>query len=582
MWARGERINLRRLCVLALTLVLAIAGASARAQEEPPPRRRPGQKVEQAPAPLPPPQAYATPPDLLPVPDRWRIVESIGVKQRWYDPYNQNTWKADRPLFDDWFLSLGAISDTLAEARRLPASVGNRATSDSGNLDVFGDGDQVAFNQSFILSASLLKGDTVFRPPDHELRLTVVPNVNLVAAGERGLVDVDPDEGTTRSDGHVGIQELFYDKHLRNKSAAYDFDSLRIGIQPFNSDFRGFLFVDNQPGVRLFGNFQRNRIQYNLAWFRRLEKDTNSGLNTVFDLRNDDVFVANAYVQDLFNLGFQGSALLLYNRNTEGERSAHYNQNGFLERPAPIGLVRPHSYDVVYVGAGGDGHLGRVNLTSNVFLALGHDSFNPIAQRSQTILAYLLAAEGSVDFDWYRLKLFAYHASGDGDPEDGNAHGFDAVFENPNFAGAATSFWQRQALPLVAGGGVILSAREALLPALRTSKEEGQSNFVNPGLILAGIGADFDLYPELRLLTNASYLAFADTATLKAVRQQAQVGQTIGGDLSAALIYRPLFIENIVLTLSAAGLIPGAGLLDLYDKRYTVFYSSFLNVILTY
>ena len=32
----------------------------------------------------------------------------------------------------------------------------------------------------------------------------------------------------------------------------------------------------------------------------------------------------------------------------------------------------------------------------------------------------------------------------------------------------------------------------SLLPSLRSSKEEGQSNFVNPGLTLVGVGADFD------------------------------------------------------------------------------------------
>jgi hypothetical protein len=57
------------------------------------------------------------------------------------------------------------------------------------------------------------------------------------------------------------------------------FDSIRVGIQPFNADFRGFLFQDNQLGVRLFGDRDANRWQYNIAYFQRLEKDTNSGLN---------------------------------------------------------------------------------------------------------------------------------------------------------------------------------------------------------------------------------------------------------------------------------------------------------------
>ena len=97
----------------------------------------------------------------------------------------------------------------------------------------------------------------------------------------------------------MGVQALFVDKHLRNVSDRYDFDSVRVGIQPFSSDFRGFLFQDSQFGVRLFGNRDNNRFQYNLAWFQRLEKDTNSGLNDVTqDLRDDHIFAANVYWQD--------------------------------------------------------------------------------------------------------------------------------------------------------------------------------------------------------------------------------------------------------------------------------------------
>src|SRR3546814_9641033 len=37
----------------------------------------------------PPPTAF--PVDDIPIPDRWRLIESLGlVKERWWDPYNQN------------------------------------------------------------------------------------------------------------------------------------------------------------------------------------------------------------------------------------------------------------------------------------------------------------------------------------------------------------------------------------------------------------------------------------------------------------------------------------------------------------
>jgi hypothetical protein len=515
--------------------------------------------------------------------DRWRLVERLGVKERWWDPYSQSTWKGDRPIFGDhWFLNIGLVSDSLVEARRLPIGVGIQATDEPDSLDVFGDGDQLLFEQNMAVMLSLIEGDTVFRPPDLEFRFLTVGNVNYVDASERGVVNIDPDEGTTRLDGHVGIQELFVDKHLWNKSDAYDFDSLRLGIQSFTSDFRGFLYEDFQPGVRLLGNFAANRYQYNVAWFRRLEKDTNSALNTVFDVRADDVFVVNGFLQDLPVPGFTLEGIVLYNRNREDDRAFHFNQNGFLERPAPIGDGRPHNYDVVYPGLAGDGHLARFNLTAMAYGALGEDDHNPIAQRHVDVRSYLLAAEGSLDFDWYRLKVFAFHASGDSDPFDDTATGFDAVFENPNFAGGDASVWQRQAFPLVGGGGVVLSGRRALLPALRTSKEEGQSSFVNPGLTLVGVGGDFDVTPELRLTGNASRLTFDETAVLRTVRQQATVASEIGYDLSLAMIWRPLFTQNVVVRVAGAVLVPEEGLRDLYDERYRVFYSAFFNLILRY
>ena len=40
------------------------------------------------------------------------------------------------------------------------------------------------------------------------------------------------------------------------------------------------------------------------------------------------------------------------------------------------------------------------------------------------------------------------------------------------------------------------------LPNLRSSKEEGQSNFVNPGILLWNVGVDADLTPKLRAVTN--------------------------------------------------------------------------------
>ena len=158
-------------------------------------------------------------------------------------------------------------------------------------------------------------------------------NVNYLDVRELGIVNVDVADGTTRLDSHVGLQEAFAEVKLHDLSPNYDFLSVRAGIQAFNSDFRGFIFVDEQPGVRLFGNLHSNRWEYNVAYFNLLEKNTNSGLNSLA-LRHQQVIIANVYRQDFLFPGYTTQFSVHYNKD---DASIHYDDNGFLVRPAPIG-----------------------------------------------------------------------------------------------------------------------------------------------------------------------------------------------------------------------------------------------------
>ena len=186
-----------------------------------------------------------------------------------------------------------------------------------------------------------------------------------------------------------------------------------------------------------------------------------------------------------------------------------------------------------------------------------------------------------MDFSWIRPRLSLLYASGDSDPFDNRSEGFDAVFENPLFAGADTSYWIRQSVPLVGGGRVALSARNGLLNSLRSSKEQGQSNFVNPGLHLIGAGVDLDLTPELRLSFNANGLWFDATEVLEVARQQPDIPRHIGTDVSAALIWRPFMSQNVVMRLSYAALLPGSGYRSLNPDQGRP-HSLLANLILTY
>ena len=576
-------------------------------------RRRPGY-VEKLPPPVvqvnpgavavPPPEAFPT--DEFPIPDRWRLAKALcpdknfvglqNVCHSQFDPYHQNSLKADRPIQldkkpfflpitgDDWFFALNAISDTILEPRSFPTPVADQTSDYPGAIGQFGRQRSLVAAQTFILGAGLTKGSTAYKPPDVEYKIALAYNVNYVNVEERRVLNVRSSKPSHRTDAFLGLQEFFVDKHMGNRSDRFDFDSLRIGIQPFQADFRGFLFQDNQLGIRWFGNRDNNRYQYNVEAIWRLEKDTNSGLNDITRKPRDDYIVhANLFVQDFPLPGLTSLASVTANINREKDRKLDHN--GFPVRPALLGDQRPREYDAYYVGYSLDGRIKRFNLSSSFYGVFGEDRNSFFTSKPAKIRAFFGAAELSYDIDWIRVKLSGLYASGDGKAKDNTETGFDAIFENPIFAGADTSYYIRQGVPFAGGGvNVALSQRNGILNDLRTSKEEGQSNFNNPGTMLLGVGADFDLLPQLRLSTNINHLWFENTATLQELRNEGSIPKSLGWDMSSALIWRPSMEQNAIFRLSGALFDPGKGFTDLVtnsrgDDRY---YSVLFNAILTF
>jgi hypothetical protein len=512
-----------------------------------------------------------------PEPDRWDVpmpqyhrygsMEAPYVLGHWYDPFNRNRLKGDKPIRSTgWgqrtFFSFTGDSITSVDERRVPVTSG-QSTAAPGESGFFGHGGQFFLAQNFRFTFDLFHGDTAaFRPVDWRVRITPAANINYLKAHENGIVSPDVREGTTRTDGHVGLQEAFAEVKLHDFGPNYDFANLRVGIQQFVSDFRGFIFADEQPGVRLFGNLRANRIQWNLAGFDLLEKNTNSGLNT-FHRRGREVAIANVYIQDFGAKGYTTEFSYHFVRD---DGATHYDDNGFLVRPAPIGSVTRHRIDTHYAGWAGDGHIGRTNITHAFYEAWGTDTLNQVAGRRTSINAQLAAVELSRDEDWLRFRVSFLYASGDDDPRDGTARGFSSIVDAEAFAGGEFSFFNREGIRLT-GTGVALTAPDSFLPDLRASKDEGQSNFVNPGLYLYNAGADAKLTPTLKLVSNVSFLQFARTQPLTFLLQQNGLRRTIGTDMSLGFLYRPLLSDNIVLTGGAAALVPGHGLHDIYTGQ---------------
>jgi hypothetical protein len=540
--------------------------------------------------------AEPIPPDAAnfsPSPDRWNIAmpewrrydtqpDVPYVKGHWYDPFNHSRIKGDYPIFGErWFFNFTGTSETGFDGRRVPVPSGLNSV-DPGSNGFFGRGGQEFVSENLRLSFDLFRGDTSFRPVDVRFRLTPEINLNYLQSGERGLVNVDTRRGTNRFDTHIGLQEAFVEAKLHDLSPTYDFLSVRAGIQQFTSDFRGFLFSEEQPGVRIFGNLRSNRMAYNLAWFHLLEKNTNSGLNTFQD-RGQQVYVANFYIQDFLSKGYTSEFSFHYNRDNA---SIHYDDNGFLVRPEPVGAVvngtvHPHGIRAYYLGWTGNGHIGRLNVSNALYEALGHDDFNTIAGRRVSINAQMAALELSVDKDWVRYRASFFYASGDSSNRsgvsrtDGTARGFDSIVDDTHFAGTDNSFWDRGGIRLTATGVALVNPR-SLLPDLRSSKEEGQANFVNPGIYVFSLGANFDLTPKLRAFVNSNYLRFDRTEPLELLLFQRPIRHSIGTDFGTGFEYRPPLSENIVIRGGTSALVPGQGLDDIYNGK--VMFSVFGNV----
>lgn len=543
------------------------------------------------PTPMDRPTGYAgpsrieTPPqqngNAVPVADRWRIgfPEDPRYKEGFIlNPYRQNVLKGDYPILGQHnFLVVVAESESFANARRIPVP-SNVAAQRPDSEEFFGRGGQFFFKQNFILSFELFHGDAAFKPVDWRVHITPVFNVNYLHTQENGIVNVDFRRGNTRTDAYISLQEAFGEYRLGDttrvvpflgggrgsdkKSPYFDTTSIRAGIQPFISDFRGLIFSDTNLGVRLFANYANNRYQFNSAYFYMLEKDTNSELNTPH-FRNQTVFIANLFRQDTRYKGYTTQFSFHFNNDRP---SRHFDENRFLVRPSLIGDVARHGVKAAYFGWAGDGHIGRYNINHAFYQAIGHDTRNPIAGRRTDINAQMAAAELSLDRDWLRFKGSLFWASGDSDPFDGSARGFDSILDLQEFAGGQFSFWNSQAIPLT-NTAVLLTTPGSLLPNLRSSKPQGQSNFVNPGIFVYNLGAEAELTPRLRGILNLNYSHFHHTEPLSELLFQPDIRKPIGLDYGIGALYRPFLSENWIVAGGFSSLIPGTGFRDIYSSN---------------
>lgn len=461
--------------------------------------------------------------DYWPIEDRWRV--GFPLWDRYYygnifDPYHQNILKGDYPICgNDIFFAFTGVSDSFFERRNVPVKAGDQV--------------QRLFQQTFFTTFDVFKGDNSLHPSEWFYRVT--PAFRSVSLDPNG------------TDTDIALQEAFADYQLAIVSDYYDTIDIRVGRQGFVFDFRGFLFADVNDAVRLFGTADSNLWQWNLFAFETVKKDKVSQFNT-FDERQQTIAGANLFRQDFVFQGFNVMGGVLWDQ----DRIANH-------------------VDAYYFELAGDGHIGRFLVDFAFIQALGHDNFNPIAKRGVTIDAQFAALEVAYQMDWFFPKVSALYASGDSNPKNGRATGFDAVFDNPNFAGDGFSFFNREN---VAPGGVTLSNAFSFLPNLRT-KANDPVNFVNPGLFLLNTGFAANLTTRLQYQANLNYYHLMDSEPVELKAKKAKVGGDIGTEINMGLVYKPLIVDNLVIQFGASALRPGDTIKDLNggdrDKLFTVF-----------
>ena len=246
--------------------------------------------------------------------------------------------------------------------------------------------------------------------------------------------------------------------------------------------------------------------------------------------------------------------------------------------PAPATrAAQPMS--VGYLGYGLDGHLGRLNTTTVLYGALGHERETAFSAAPSSVQAWFAASEFSMDFDWRRVRVSLLHASGDRNPLDQRETGFDSMNATPVFAGSDSSYFEHQRWALQSGV-FDLKARDTLLPSLRSSADSGQQNFTNPGLNLLGLGVDMDLTPRWRVSVDVNGLWLDQPGALAAIVAQPPRSKAIGTEVAANTFFRPWNNQNVILRLSGSALLRGDGYREIY--RGATPYSVFAFLVFTY
>ena len=219
--------------------------------------------------------------------------------------------------------------------------------------------------------------------------------------------------------------------------------------------------------------------QFNAAYFRPLEKDTNSGLNRLFDTRGQHLGDRQLLPPGLPHAGLHAAAQRpLPARRRRRRTSTRTGSSCGRPSSAPRQM---HTIDAVYLGWTGDGHIGPLNVTHAFYQVARPRQPQPdlgAGSRHQRADGRPRAVDG------LRLGPAEVHRSS-GPPattsrSTSRSRGFDSILDNPNFAGGGFSYWVRQGIGLPTTS-LELNGRNSLAPGAAQQQDRGPAELRQPG-----------------------------------------------------------------------------------------------------
>lgn len=443
------------------------------------------------------------------------------------DPYNQNVLKGDFPIDGKHlYFNLNLVNDATWITGRTflqNAATGNAAVNQF----------DFPFFNNVTTGFEFFEGTTqVFEPKRWDVKFTPVFNYNEALGN-----NFQP---------FLGYQEAFLAVKLADLSPFFDFAQVQLGVQGIKNDFEGFVYNDQNLAGQINGTLNANETNFALFYADRVFKDVASGLNTgIFNtgiqdaqqgLRNDQVSGLNYVIRDI-RPGLDLNLLYANNRDTQlgAVKANKLNPNAGV--------------NANYFGAAVQGVIGRLDVSSGAYYVTGSDANNLLTGTPQSISAGMGFLKLDYPINFWKPHMAFLWASGDTNPGDGTANGWDSINDASNFFGGQFSFFEGNNLPGVFNGKVVFLTRgNSVFPSLRNGNQP--SNFVNPGLVAFNAGIDFQLHPKVTLFTNYnSFSVQSNTSTFGAIdpRLPALLSNHIADEFNFGLFIRPGLADDFVI-----------------------------------